>query len=89
MRRREFIITALANSAAWSLAARAEEAAKPVVGFLSSRSEAARSVAAFRQGLREAGFVEGQNVAVEYRYADNHYERLPAWLLIWCIAKSA
>ncbi len=78
MRRRDFI--ALLGGAAWPYAVRAEQSARPVVGFLSARSagESAGVLAGFRQGLREAGFVEGQNLAVEYRWAEGRYDRLPA-----------
>src|SRR5438874_174734 len=78
MRRREFIAGLAA--ATWPLAARAQQTSLPVVGFLrpSSLADSKNLVAAFHQGLKETGFVEGQNVALEYRYADNQNERLPA-----------
>jgi putative ABC transport system substrate-binding protein len=78
MRRREFL-GVLGGAAAWPFAARAQQAALPVVGFVRSASlaDATHLVTAFRQGLKEAGFVEGQNVAIEYRYADNQIDQLP------------
>jgi ABC-type uncharacterized transport system substrate-binding protein len=79
MRRREFIATFGGAAVSWPLAARAQQP-MPVVGFLRSTSAADSThlVIAFREGLKEAGIVEGQNVATEYRYADNQIDRLPA-----------
>src|SRR6516165_8373526 len=76
--RRKFLAT-LGGAATWPLAARAQGSSIPVVGYLgpgSAVSDAFR-VTAFRQGLSEAGFVEGQNVTVDYRWAEEHYDRLP------------
>src|SRR5262245_20403663 len=79
MRRREFITLVSAGAATWPLAARAQQAAMPVIGFLDSRPSDAMSdrLRAFRQGLKDTGYVEGENLAIIYRFAENQIDRLP------------
>ena len=79
MRRRDFIRAIVGSSVAWPLAARAQQPTMPIVGLLDQRSPDALGdrLRGFRQGLRESGFIEGQNVAIEYRWAENKSDRLP------------
>jgi putative ABC transport system substrate-binding protein len=80
MRRREFLSVIGGGVATWPLAARAQQLAMPVIGFLSSFSEtqSARPIANFRRGLNDNGFTEGQSLTIEFRFADGRYDRLPA-----------
>src|SRR5262245_19181724 len=84
MRRREFM-TLLGGAAAWPLAAHAQQQTLPVVGFLRTDPHSPDSsiANAFREGLKEAGMVEGRNVTIEFRSADNHLDRVPALLDDW------
>jgi putative ABC transport system substrate-binding protein len=80
MKRREFI-AGLGSAAAWPVVARAQQSAMPAIGYLGAQSaddEYKNRIVPFLQGLKDAGYVEGQNVAIEYRWAENHYDRLPA-----------
>src|SRR6266571_534612 len=80
VRRRDFIKAIAGSAAAWPLAARAQQSGMPVVGFLGTRASGddPQLLTAFARGLKEAGYVEGQNVAIEYRFAENQYDRLPS-----------
>src|SRR6516162_3903406 len=80
MRRRNFIKGIVGSAAAWPLVARAQQTAVPVIGFLGTSSPNLYAIRldVFREGLKEAGYVEGQNVAIEYRWAQDHVDRLPA-----------
>src|SRR5436190_7146991 len=79
MQRRKFIVLLGGTAVAWPFAARAQQPKMPVIGFLATRGrdDDPQLLAAFRQGLNEIGYVEGQNVKLEYRFAENQYDRLP------------
>jgi ABC-type uncharacterized transport system substrate-binding protein len=79
MRRRDFLLVLSGAAAAWPRAGRAQQRTMPVIGFLSGGSSGPyrHLVDGFKQGLKETGFVEGENVAIEYRWAEGHYDRLP------------
>src|SRR6516164_4821393 len=80
MRRRDFIKVVGGSAVTWPLAARAQQSIMPVIGYLglgSAQSDAFR-VEGFRQGLKEVGYIEGQNLTIEYRWAEDHHDRLPA-----------
>src|SRR6476661_2613784 len=79
MRRRKFVTLLGGTVVAWPLVARAQQPGMPVIGFLGTRASGddPQLLTAFRNGLKEAGYVEAQNVAIEYRFADNQYDRLP------------
>src|SRR6516162_9487624 len=80
IRRREFVFTLGGAAAAWPVAARAQRLSVPVIGFLdaTTASDTIYRVSAFRDGLKEAGFIDGHNVAIEFRWAENKFDRLPA-----------
>jgi putative ABC transport system substrate-binding protein len=78
LKRREFILLLGGSAAAWPLAGRAQQTAMPVIGYLYGGAEGSLPIAAFKEGLRETGYIEGQNSTIDYRWANAHYDQLPA-----------